>query len=111
MLSLIANFRPDGRISFTTVTGKHVQAFRRKFSRRSKPTGWKLDQNPDLSTPPAELRARVHGNADIADFVMTGKRIVDDLNSQIRSEGIIVDATSNVLDFGCGCGRVLRPFS
>ena len=110
LLSLTASSLPAGRISFTTAIEKHVQAFPKPLSAPSKRTGPRLKEIPPLICRPAELRARVHGNADIADFVMTGKRIADDLSREMRSEGIIDDPTSNVLDFGCGCGRVLRPF-
>src|SRR5271154_5594239 len=56
---------------------------------------------PGIPAPSPALRSRVHGNADLGDFISTGKTISSDIAGILQS----VDAKpSKVLDFGCGCG-------
>jgi len=57
---------------------------------------------PGIPAPPADLRARVHGSANLATFMATGKRIASDIDAIMQGQ-----AFHNALDFGCGCGRVL----
>jgi SAM-dependent methyltransferase len=60
--------------------------------------------------PPAHLRTRVHGNDDPASFDSIGKVAAFDLYAANRSAGIALSPGSRVLDFGCGCGRILKYF-
>lgn len=57
------------------------------------------------ATPPAHLRERVHGDADVESFWAVGQCAADDIMRALN--GALHFHT--VLDFGCGCGRVL-PF-
>ncbi|MEP6941986.1 MAG: class I SAM-dependent methyltransferase [Betaproteobacteria bacterium] len=59
--------------------------------------------------PPKALRTRVHGAGDPASFQIVGKRISDDLHAAIRDRVALVDS-SKLLDFGCGCARVMAYF-
>jgi SAM-dependent methyltransferase len=59
--------------------------------------------------PPRALRARVHGTPDRASFETVGKIVADDLAATARRY-VELDRDSSVLDFGCGCGRVLAYF-
>jgi SAM-dependent methyltransferase len=63
----------------------------------------------DLGAVPAPfLRYRVDGSADLQHFLAGGKRIVADMEAALRSVGSELSAFGLILDFGCGCGRVLR---
>jgi ubiquinone/menaquinone biosynthesis C-methylase UbiE len=58
-----------------------------------------------LSTP-EHLRKRVHGVEDIFSFLLNGRLISQNIHSSINS--IMESGAKNrILDFGCGCGRVI----
>lgn len=65
-------------------------------------------REPGYPLPPARLRFRVHGLADRQSFLRVGQTCADDLKSALRHTGIAFDSFIDILDFGCGCGRVLR---
>jgi SAM-dependent methyltransferase len=59
----------------------------------------------DDDLPPARLRVRVAGTADPRWFVESGRRtaaVVAEALERHRAQG------GGLLDFGCGCGRVIR---
>jgi len=58
--------------------------------------------------PPVKLRARV-GSPLIGNFLATGKDLARRLERGLAAAGRPPETISSVLDFGCGCGRVLRP--
>lgn len=57
------------------------------------------------SIPPRRLRARI-GEPDIERFMRHGAEVAEALVAVSRDEILRAD---RVLDFGCGCGRVLQP--
>src|SRR5271166_136221 len=59
--------------------------------------------------PPEDLRVRVHGNADLSSFEAVGKVVADDIYGAIYPT-LKLSEHSHILDFGCGCGRVIRYF-
>lgn len=61
------------------------------------------------SVPPADLRTRVHGSRDVLSFEHIGKQIASDIHGSIKMT-IELNEHSRILDFGCGCGRVIRYF-
>ena len=67
---------------------------------------------PDgLPIPPASLRILVAATPDIAWFLDSGRRGADSIRTVLERNGIAVEDASPLLDFGCGCGRVLRHFA
>jgi len=58
--------------------------------------------------PPESLRHRVHGAADAESFLEVGRQCGQDIVAGLKRIGRAPDAFEAVLDFGCGCGRVLR---
>jgi SAM-dependent methyltransferase len=60
--------------------------------------------------PPKNLQIRVAG-AYNARFFDVGQRIVTDIVAILRDHGHSLSDKRDVLDFGCGCGRVLIPLS
>jgi SAM-dependent methyltransferase len=64
---------------------------------------------PDgLPIPPPRLRNMVVGNTDIEFFVETGQQIEQAFRAALDRVGATLDPDWAILDFGCGCGRVLR---
>jgi ubiquinone/menaquinone biosynthesis C-methylase UbiE len=62
---------------------------------------------PGLSLPPARLRFRVAESVDAAVFFRIGERAADDIEASLRETGYSMSQFHDVLDLGCGCGRVL----
>ena len=54
------------------------------------------------------LRVSSAGTADLAWFLETGRLATQALRDALRLADVELDETGRVLDFGCGCGRVLR---
>ena len=69
-------------------------------ARRTDETGFPL--------PPARLRFRVHGDLDATSFIRTGRTVAADIAALLQSAGHSLSSFHDILDFGCGCGRVLR---
>ena len=63
-----------------------------------------------LPVPAPQLRHRVHGALDRASFLSIGRRCRGDIEGLLASVGQDMGRFEDVLDFGCGCGRVLRFF-
>jgi SAM-dependent methyltransferase len=64
------------------------------------------DMTPD---PPERLRHRVHGSGDLATFNLVGARVAENLLEALGSR-LALGPDSKILDFGCGCGRVITHF-
>jgi ubiquinone/menaquinone biosynthesis C-methylase UbiE len=59
--------------------------------------------------PPRALRKRVHGHTQLFSFELVGAGISKNILDAVRPH-MSLDSSSRVLDFGCGCGRVLVYF-
>ena len=64
---------------------------------------------PDgLPFPPAYLRVKVVGTAEIAWFLERGRLAEEFIRTALVRAGAPLGAHQSILDFGCGCGCVLR---
>lgn len=61
-----------------------------------------------LTLPPEHLRSRVTGSSDGAWFEQSGALSMQDLGRGLAAVGRTLDSFGDVLDGGCGCGRMLR---
>jgi SAM-dependent methyltransferase len=62
-----------------------------------------------LPLPSPALRAKVMRNADAINFLVSGRNHREFIGGLAERNGIELEG-SRILDFGCGCGRVLRWF-
>ena len=65
---------------------------------------WDKRSKRPIISPPG-LRKRVHGDNDFASFEFMGSWIADSLKTAINTTSAL--QSGHVLDFGCGCGRVI----
>lgn len=63
-----------------------------------------------INPPPPHLQRRVTRNYS-PDFLDSGYTVLDELESVLQLAGWKLGLFSNILDFGCGCGRVTRALS
>lgn len=61
-----------------------------------------------LPLPPAHLRTLTAGTADSRWFVESGQSAAATIRDALGRHGVQLDVVARMLDFGCGCGRVLR---
>ena len=66
-----------------------------------------MTQPSELLLPPKDLIYRVAGTSDSAWFVQSGKQSVRDIKAALASVGHALTNHARVLDFGCGCGRIM----
>lgn len=64
-----------------------------------------------LPVPPARLIVRVAGTPDAAWFLESGRRAAESIREALERAGTEIEAMDSILDFGCGCGRVLRNWA
>jgi 2-polyprenyl-3-methyl-5-hydroxy-6-metoxy-1,4-benzoquinol methylase len=61
-----------------------------------------------LPLPPAALRIRVAGTPDSGWFLDGGRLAEESIRWALERAGTSLDERVAILDFGCGCGRVIR---
>lgn len=58
--------------------------------------------------PPAQLRDWVAGTDDLNWFLEGGRLGAQTVKTILARHGVVLEQLGSILDFGCGCGRVLR---
>src|ERR1700682_191971 len=61
-----------------------------------------------LPMPPSDMIFLVAGSSDISWFLKAGSLAAASITEAVRARGMSVAQLGAILDFGCGCGRVLR---
>jgi SAM-dependent methyltransferase len=62
---------------------------------------------PYVTLPSALLRERVSGSVDENWFIESGARTIEEWTRALAATQVAFETAGVILDFGCGCGRVL----
>jgi SAM-dependent methyltransferase len=89
-----------------------VRAYELALAARSKLESPELEVADGLPLPPARLRAQVGpSHADATFFFRSGREHAELIRDLLRDAGTAVEDVDAILDWGCGCGRVLRHWA
>jgi SAM-dependent methyltransferase len=64
-----------------------------------------------IPVPPGRLIFSATGTRSVEWFLSAGKRSADSFQNALKDIGRPIESFHTVLEFGCGCGRVLRQWS
>jgi SAM-dependent methyltransferase len=95
--------RPTARIAALTADNARLAERCRALEER-------LALLDELPLPPEPLRVRIGPWPDPDHFLGVGRKIFWDVKRALSLAGRDLDSFRAILDFGCGCGRVLRYF-
>ncbi|MEA2684684.1 MAG: hypothetical protein QOK05_3012 [Chloroflexota bacterium] len=63
-----------------------------------------------LPVPPAHLIMKISGDVRKADFVRSGQDCARAISDALRAQGVEMARLGAIMDFGCGCGRIIRSW-
>lgn len=69
------------------------------------------DDSGGFPVPPSRLRVEVAGTPGIEWFLESGRQQAEIVRSAAERSGAPLESLGRMLDFGCGCGRVLRHWA
>jgi SAM-dependent methyltransferase len=61
-----------------------------------------------LPLPPPDLVYAITGHFDVEEYYETGRKHAAGIRDLLVANGVSLDQLRSLLDFGCGCGRVVR---
>jgi SAM-dependent methyltransferase len=64
-----------------------------------------------LPVPPRPLIMKVAGTPDVDWFLRSGRLAADSIRGALARHGRALEDVGALLDFGCGCGRVIRHWA
>jgi SAM-dependent methyltransferase len=89
-----------------------VRAYELALAVKSAPAARQVRDDTGLPVPPARLRVQVGPlHADAEFFLRSGEHNTELVRSLLGEQGTAVEELSGLLDWGCGCGRVLRHWA
>jgi SAM-dependent methyltransferase len=89
-----------------------VRAYELALAARSNLRPGETEAADGLPLPPARLRAQIGPlHADAAFFLRSGESQAELVRDLLREDGTAIEDLDAFLDFGCGCGRVLRHWA
>lgn len=63
-----------------------------------------------LALPPDQLMFLVQGSGNVREFLNDGRATALEVMKVLEANGVEIGSLKKILDFGCGCGRVIRHF-
>jgi SAM-dependent methyltransferase len=96
--------RLAGRAGLLRPAYRAYEAAQALRGRRAPP----VDPGDGLPVPPAQLIVRVAGTADAEWFLSSGRLAAESVREALARQGVALENLDALLDFGCGCGRVIR---
>jgi SAM-dependent methyltransferase len=88
-----------------------VRAYELALATKSR-LGSEADAADGLPLPPARLRAQVGpAHASASYFLESGREHAELIRDLLREDGAAIEDLDALLDWGCGCGRVLRQWA
>lgn len=84
---------------------KRVSWLRRRWDERRLRAG---AERGGLPVPPPDLLLLVAGTDNVRWFLQGGRLAFETIRDLLGRRGVALDDIDRVLDFGCGCGRVVR---
>lgn len=101
---------PDSELQWLKAEVASLQAANERLGQRCLSLEARLALVDELPVPPAALRVRVGQWPDPDHFLGVGRKLLWDVKRLLSLVHRELDDFRRVLDFGCGCGRVLRHF-
>src|SRR5712691_10850704 len=86
-----------------------VRAYELLLAAASRLRSGRLQTSDGLPLPPARLRAQIgprHADSDF--FLRSGQEQAEIARTLLQEDGSTLDDFGAILDWGCGCGRILR---
>jgi len=75
------------------------------------PHGPAFEAEDGLPVPPPHLIVRVAGTPDVSWFLESGRLAARSIVELLERAGTPIESLDSMLDFGCGCGRVVRQWA
>jgi len=79
-----------------------------EFQHRNPHCSITVTASDGLPVPPGDLIFLVAGASEVSWFLKSGFLAAQSVNNVLERNGVDIGNFENILDFGCGCGRVIR---
>jgi SAM-dependent methyltransferase len=90
---------------------EHLERKRKKLHLFRRNALSRVKGAPDgLPLPPARLMFLVQGTGNVQEFLADGRATATEVMRVLKASGVEIANLGTILDFGCGCGRIIRHF-